>query len=234
MTSSQHEDLVDEIENVVRRRIISKMPPDSSGDLSTMRLRELLGIYWTWRGRFPSARPRMVHRSRELNASPQAQQYASELAELVRKMEAGEDLTPNLGDRVETAYISEQQRPSVQPPNRREADRDKMLAAWGIHHLHFSSAPGEGGFTARGPDLLYAMLQPDDAYLLGIYTHNDWARKELVEVIVNNWPDAGLFLKSSYALDPPRSSRMTTGVGSVASTSTTSSRSTASSTDRPA
>ena len=122
----------------------------------------------------------------------------------------------------------------MQPPNRREADRDKMLAAWGIHHLHLSSAPGEGGFTARGPDLLYAMFQPDDAYLLGIYTHNDWARKELVEVIVNNWPDAGLFLKSSYARVPPRSSRMTTGVGSVASTSTTSSRSTASSTDRPA
>lgn len=201
MSTKQNQALVDGIEDVVRQRVISQMPADnSSGDFSTMPLRQLLGIYWTWRGRFPAARPRAVHRSRELNASPKAQEHASELAELVRKIEAGEDLTPHLSDRVETAYISGQQRPSVQPANRRQADQDKMLAAWGIHHLHISSAPGKGRFTARGRDLLYAMFRPDHAYLVGIYTHNDWAQKELVEVIVNNWPDAGLFLRSNYAL----------------------------------
>ena len=73
-----------------------------------------------------------------------------------------------------------------------------MLASWGIHHLHLSSAPGARSFTARGQHLLYAVFRPNHLYLLGIYTHRDWARKEPVEVIVDNWPDAGLFVKSNY------------------------------------
>jgi hypothetical protein len=199
MPDQQNERLVDDIEDTVRNHVIGRMPTDSTGELSSMPLRQLLGVYWTWRDRFPSPRARTVHRSRELDASPRAQQYSSELAELERKMKAGEDFAPHLSDRVETAYVSEQQRPTLNP-RRREADRDRMLAAWGIHHLHLSNAPGTGRFTARGADLLYAVFKPDDAYLLGIYTHDDWARKELVEVIVRNWPDAGLFLKSSYVL----------------------------------
>lgn len=33
-----------------------------------------------------------------------------------------------------------------------------------------------------------------------MYTHDDWERARLVEVIVRSWPDAGLFLKSNVAL----------------------------------
>jgi hypothetical protein len=79
-------------------------------------------------------------------------------------------------------------------------DHDRMLSSWGIHHLHLSNAPGRGGFNERGSGLLYAIFRPDDAYLVGVYTHNDWARRELVEVIVRNWPDAGLFLKSTTTI----------------------------------
>jgi hypothetical protein len=74
-----------------------------------------------------------------------------------------------------------------------------MLAAWGVHHLHLSNIEGKGGFNQRGRDLLYAIFQSDDAYLLGVYTHDDWDRVGLVEVIVRNWPSAGLFLKSNVA-----------------------------------
>jgi hypothetical protein len=199
MSNRPNEGLVDDIEDTVRQHVIAKMPPDVSGELSAMPLRQVLGIYWTWRQRFPSTRVRTVHRSRELDASPQARQYASELAELVRKMQAGEDLTPHLSERVETAFISEQQRPSL-PEGQRDNDHDRMLAAWGIHHLHLSSAPGPGRFNARGGDLLYAMFQPDDAYLLGFYNHSDWSRRELVAVAVSNWPDAGLFPRANYVL----------------------------------
>ena len=141
-----------------------------------------------------------MHRSREaLAASPGATQHAEDLAKLERKMTAGEDLTPHLSERVEVAYIPDADRPGV---NRRmrDADRDRMLNAWGIHHLHLSSAPGRGTFTARGRDVLYVIFRPDDAYLLGVYTHDDWAREELVRVIVRNWPDAGLFVKSATAI----------------------------------
>ena len=197
MPEQPNEGLVDEIEDIVRTLLISKTPPDASGDLATMPLCQLLGVYWTWRARFPSPRPRRTHRSRELAASPQAQQHATELAELERKINAGEDLTPHLSERVETAFICEQQRPSA-PGRLRDADHDRMLAAWGIHHLHLANTPWRGGFNERGRDLLYAIFRPDDAYLLGVYTHNDWALKGLVEVTARNWPAAGLFMKSNY------------------------------------
>ena len=197
MSEAQKTDFVADIEDTVRGHVIAQMPADSTGELSKMPLRQLLGVYWTWRERFPAPRPRAVHRSQELDASANAQQYSAKLAELERKMTVGEDLTPHLSERVETAYISETQRPGLHP-RQRDADRDRMLNAWGIHHLHLSSAPGGGGFNARGGDLLYAVFRPDDVYLLGIYTHSDWAREELVRVIVRNWPDAGLFLKSNY------------------------------------
>jgi hypothetical protein len=76
-----------------------------------------------------------------------------------------------------------------------------MLADWGIHHLHLSSATGRGGFTECGRDLLYVVFQSDDAYLLGIYSHSDWALQELVQVIVENWPDKGIFHRLQYATD---------------------------------
>ncbi len=199
MNGAQTDDVLDRLENTVRDHLLGLMPADASGELAAMPLRALLSVYWTWRERFPAARPRAVHRSRELAASPDATQHAADLAELERKMTAGEDLTPHLSERVEVAYIPDADRPSVDR-RMRDADRDRMLNAWGIHHLHLSSAPGRGTFTARGRDVLYVIFRPDDAYLLGVYTHDDWAREELVRVIVRNWPDAGLFVKSATAV----------------------------------
>ena len=113
-----------------------------------MPLRQVLGIYWTWRKRFPSTRVRTVHARENWTPAPTPSNIHPSLAELVRKMQAGEDLTPHLSERVETAFISEQQRPSL-PGHQRDNDHDRLLAAWGIHHLHLSSAPGPGRFNAR-------------------------------------------------------------------------------------
>jgi len=199
MNRAHADDLVDRLENTVRDHVLGLMPDDASGELAAMPLRALLSVYWTWRERFPAARPRAVHRPRELAASPGAKENAADLAELERKMTAGEDLTPHLSERVEVAYIADADRPSADR-RMRDADRDRMLNAWGIHHLHLSSAPGRGAFTARGRDVLFVIFRADDVYLLGVYTHDDWAREELVRVIVRNWPDAGLFLKSTTAI----------------------------------
>jgi hypothetical protein len=190
--------LADRVEEKVRIHVLGAMPSDPSGELAAKPLRELLTIYGNWRARFVSSRPRAVHRSRELAVSTAASTYAAALAELERKMTAGEDLTPHLSERVETAFLSSTELAAL-PRHRREGDRDRMLADWGIHHLHLSSAPGRGGFTARGPELLYAVFQPDDAYLLRVYSHADWALEELVRVVVGNWPDAGIFHRLHYA-----------------------------------
>src|SRR5665213_2212108 len=91
-------------------------------------------------------RPRTVYRSRELLASAEAQTFSAEIAELVRKTEAGEDLTPHLSRAVDTAFLSAQERAAL-PQHQREKDLDRMLADWGIHHLHLSNELEADGFV---------------------------------------------------------------------------------------
>ena len=55
MPDQQNERRVDDIEDTVRNYVIAKMPTDSTGELSSMPLRQLLGVYWTWRERLPAA-----------------------------------------------------------------------------------------------------------------------------------------------------------------------------------
>jgi hypothetical protein len=201
MSASQYSDLDDRVEAAVRAYVLLKMPPDPSGELAGKPFRELLHIYGNWRGRHPYARPRTVHQSTEMLASAEAQTFSAEIAELVRKIEAGEDLTPHLSERVDTAFLSVQERAAL-PWHEREKDLDRMLADWRIHHLHLSNALKTNGFVQRGNELLFALFGRDDAYLVGIYTHADWSREELAPTIVRNWPGVGPFYKLNYVQGP--------------------------------
>ena len=199
MSDGPHDDLADRADDAIRAYVLANMPNDPSGELAAKPLRELIHIYGNWQGRHITARPRKVHRSREIRASSAAQAHAAELAERVRKIEAGEDLEPHLSRAVETAFLSTQDKAALKS-RQRDQDRDRMLADWGIRHLHLSSLLEPDGFVKRGDDLLFAVFQPDGAYLLGLYTHADWVLEDLVTVIVENWPDAGIFHKLQYAV----------------------------------
>jgi hypothetical protein len=130
MSGSQYDDLADRVEEAVRAYVLKRMPPDPSGELATEDFRGLLHIYANWSGRHPSPRPRSVQRSREMTASAEAERFATEIAELVRKMEAGEDLKPHLSRAVDTAFLSTQERAAL-PRSQREKDLDRMLAELG-------------------------------------------------------------------------------------------------------
>lgn len=120
MTVSQHSDLADRVEDSVRAYVLQKMPPDPSGELATTPFRELLHIYGSWRGRHPYPRPRAVHRSQEHLSSAEARTFQAEIDELVRKMEAGEDLKPHLSRAVDTAFLSTRSAPRFLGPSASE------------------------------------------------------------------------------------------------------------------
>jgi hypothetical protein len=75
-----------------------------------------------------------------------------------------------------------------------------LLNEWGIYHLHISTATEADGFverkrSPRDDPLLYAMFEPETAYLLDIGTHSSFVNQKLAEIAVENWPDAQLFLE---------------------------------------
>ena len=133
-------------------------------------------------------RPRVVHRSVELGSSPAATRHAAALAAVAVEITTGQDLRSRLSDRVSVAYTPTTARTAL----RRRKDLDLLLADWGIHHLHLSSK-SDGVRTA---DLLFAVFRPDDAYLLQVLPHGSWTDESLLEIIVGNWPNAGLLLGS--------------------------------------
>jgi hypothetical protein len=176
-------DLVAELEVQLRSHLISSMQ-DPSGELAVMRMVDLLGRWFNWRDRLVVPRARSVHESSELLASQEAQDNAQYLTQIKSEISAGYDLTQRLSTRVSSAYI-----PSAeQGPLHHRRDLDLLLSDWGIHHLHLVHAP------QRTDLLLFVVFRPDNAYLLQLLPHGSWTDQSLVEIIIRNWPDAGLLM----------------------------------------
>jgi hypothetical protein len=169
--------LIDQLEAATCRHILGEMPNDPNGKLAAMALPDLLVSYGTWRSRLVLAQPRRCHLSRELEASPKAVEHKVALAAIVAKLKAGDDLSPHLSKGIDQGR-----------------GVDRMLADLGVHHLHLSTQlEANGRFVERGGDLLFAAFKPDDAYLIGFYEHmTDWARKDILETVARNWPQAGI------------------------------------------
>lgn len=184
--------IADRLERVARRHVEAALPPDPSGELAKMRLADLLMTYGNWRGRFVTPRPRKVHASRELEAEIAAGRHWSAAAQTVLdEIRAGVDLTPRLSKNVDVAYVPEADRKTG---GGLDLDLDAALAHNGLHHLHLGIDEGRR-FVSRSDDLLFAALRDGDAYVVGVYPHGAWGRRELLERIVRNWPEADLLAK---------------------------------------
>jgi hypothetical protein len=173
--------LVDDLEQAIRQHLLASLPADPTGTLSSKNLPDLLIVYFTWRGRLIPARPRKVHESGALNASPKRSDHQSALESIVRKIERGDDLRSHLSRAVEVAF---------DPKGKK--DRDLLIGDWGIHHLHLGTAVEADGFTKRTGDLLFAVFGPADAYLINIYEHGKWALRDIIEILVREWSGAGV------------------------------------------
>ena len=178
-------DLIGRLEVVICEYILAEMPNDPTGTLDAMSLPDLLISYGTWRSRQIPAQPRRCHRSPELLANPKAAEHKVVLDAIAAKIEAGDDLSPHLSKRIDQGLRV-----------------DRMLADLNVYHLHLSvQLEANGRFVEQGDDLLFAAFTTGDAYLIGIYRHaTDWARKNILETIARNWPDAGIAHQGSYAI----------------------------------
>ena len=153
-----------------------------------MDLAELLLVYGNWRGRFVKARPREVHISCELAAELANSPHETAVTQIAQDLATGVDLTPRLSTGVAVAYVPLAERKTGGGLDR---DLDAVLAHDGLHHLHLGEDTG-GRFVGRLDDLLFVAVRDDDAYLIGIYPHGSWARRDLLERMVRNWQKAEL------------------------------------------
>lgn len=150
----------------------------------------------------PAAHPRRVHVSHELLANPDRAGYGDGFAAVVREFALGDELRPRMSTAIEHAYA-----PRGSPllaRRRRGRHLDRLLADWGIHHLHLHSEPHRKRpeFTRRSPHVLLSAIRPHDAYLIDIRAHEsdgaNWSELAIRETVVRNWPDAGILQAANY------------------------------------
>ncbi|MEI6609922.1 MAG: hypothetical protein WCO53_09300 [Deltaproteobacteria bacterium] len=91
---------------------------------------------------------------------------------LKNKIETGQDITPNLSKLV------------LKPQN-----MDSLLNDWGVHHFHLGEDL-EGNFIKRTKPLLFALVTNNIFYVIGIFSHGEWANDSIVEIIHKNWPES--------------------------------------------
>jgi hypothetical protein len=177
----------------LRSQILATLPhkPVSRPALDQMTTPEMLVTYLNWRSRFIRSQPRRVHRSNALIANPEYRAHVADLTVLESKIAVGQDLTPHLSTRVEHGYVHA---PSKKGFALRQ-DLDLMLNDWNVHHLHISSKIGPTGFVARNGPVLFAVFQPDDAYLIDIFPHGAWTKDAVFELIIDEWPNVGIVRK---------------------------------------
>lgn len=121
--------------------------------------------FWNARLRFVGLVPRVVHLSKEFQCPAVSQ---ADLDALTKKFEAGDDVNPHLS----------KGRLNADDPN----FNDGLFDDWRIQHFHL----GKDG--KRGGDCLFAVVQSDAVFYIGIYPHGVYGDVELVERIKDNWP----------------------------------------------
>lgn len=121
--------------------------------------------------------PRRVHVSRELLANPDRAQYGDGLKSDVREIAFGTDLRPRMSTGVDHAY-EPWMHPATERKRRDVRHPDRLLAEWGVHHLHLCTSPHPklSGCKARSRHVLFAVFHRDDAYLIDVYDHESNGR----------------------------------------------------------
>ena len=69
-------------------------------------------------------------------------------------------------------------------------NHDLMLYDWGIYHFHLGTEIEDDGYIQRTSKLLYAYIDKQNIYFLGIFDHGKWNAQELIEIIHKYYPES--------------------------------------------
>jgi hypothetical protein len=112
-------------------------------------------------------KPRKIYLSEEFTCPAE---YQLNFDTLKNKIETGADLNPYLSKKAADCD-----------------EEDGLLYDWGIYHLHLGEMNSSGVVSRTGP-ILFAKFEDENAYLIGVYSHGDWYKQEIIGIVHRNWP----------------------------------------------
>lgn len=182
--------LAEQLRRKAMKFALAELP--ASDGLDTTDFSEVMSAYGNWRSRQIRPVPRNVSVSKELSTT---WPYPEALGELQRRLTEGTDVSPFLSQQSGVGFDD-----SDPERNDRRRDRDLLLAEWGIHHFHLSLEKGRGEKLRRTRDLLFAIVTDERAFLINVYPHGSWTKRELISITTRNWPDEDLVPASRIAI----------------------------------
>ncbi len=138
---------------------------------------DICSMYFNLQKRKITEKPRQVFIAKSFTCPPEHQ---NGLRALRSKMEAGEDLTPHLSEKL-----------------RKLKYNDMMLNDWGIYHFHLGTELRNNGYVKRTGPVLYARVTQDSIFFINVENHGSWTNQQLMEVVHRNWPTS----LENYKLD---------------------------------
>ena len=152
-------------------KAIPKVPnkKETLDELLEMNITSLLVHYLTWRGRFVFPKPREVKLWGSEAEKAVFTQHDQQLKPLFAKVKAGDDLTSHLSNSVrKTGFKS---RKVNNTGNTRWEDKDFMLIAYGLYHLHIGNST-DNNPTGRSNILIIADITDTDFTVIAITNHD--------------------------------------------------------------
>jgi hypothetical protein len=155
-----------------RNELIKAIPfvpnnKESLAHLHGMHTRSVIGAYLTWRRRLLPPKPRIVKFWPLGIVHPAYMSIRPLLSPFLKKVEAGEDLTPHLSYLVKTAGL-------VFPTSsisRRGDDKDLVLTRLGLHHFHVGAVTPDNP-KGRSDFLVFAEVTEAEFTVIAIGDHH--------------------------------------------------------------
>jgi hypothetical protein len=169
-------------------------PEAARGDLHRMSTPELLVRYLNWADRYVAPRPRNVRTWDGFLRHGSGELHREAVYELAKKIEAGDDLTPFLSDRIaRRGYM-----PS-KPQGIEWEDKDYALNAFDTHHLHLKPTGTDA--------LLYVCFSRNDAVLVMLGDHKSFDDDSLAQAVAECRVGTVLEFKGVLGSPPQRTMR---------------------------
>jgi hypothetical protein len=194
-----------DLELDIRNEIMKWLPHDRNNqrlvaELDSLAFDELVIRFFNWLNRLIHPHPRQVFRSQDYifrYLPPREQVY---LEKLIEKIEIGDYLASHLSRGISNGFVEGSSK-KVKKNLRQRVDLDLLLNDWGIHHIHLPNIFESDGFARRNPNfdsdlLLFAIFRNDAAYLIDVLPHGSSSDDRLVQITLQNWRDADLFIKA--------------------------------------
>jgi len=149
-------------------KALPRVPNDkaSRSSLEALPTRRLISTFITWRMRLIPMKPRKVRLWSGGVAASELRVAELRIRPLLKKVEAGEDLTPHLSDLVVTRGVV---LPDANPADRGK-DIDAVLTRHGLHHFHVGVV-SPGNPKGRSGVLIFAEVLDKEFRIVAISDH---------------------------------------------------------------